>query len=476
MEKSSDNVHSAITRKRNTEKLIKIKKKIKLFLRHEQPGLSNKIKNLKYCKKNDPTPLKTRASVNKENLHKKDSSSFLNTSSSKPKITRQNTLKKKIEKPKISKNHYSRGHSLCDTTKKPKSKAFKKNLNANISQTDIKTTDLNNKTTPRSTHPSPQYSHRTPDSIKFFQMQNMAIMTEKKSKIPEVGYYCKRFSLFDRNKGIESEPINQTFAIISDYTEDHCDNPFNFVDKDIKLKKSDGISAITKTLKLESSPKSPLSINNNSSPDKPRKIVKVLTRSPEAKSACVLGRSLDKVYESPKYSTCSPSSILKSTDPEAKTTDTFLQNAEEIYDNTPPRADMRNIFSKESFSSPTRVIQVYNSPETRDCERTPESVGKKYKETEPKAPRKPFNDYDSPGSFVFSISSNTSDERLPEFCDKGPKQLESFEGYTKKKPFSLECKDEESQTDLPEMITDNKILEGLKFIGKLSEIMKLPNN
>lgn len=86
MEKSSDNVHSAITRKRNTEKLIKIKKKIKLFLRHEQPGLSNKIKNLKYCKKNDPTPLKTRASVNKENLHKKDSSSFLNTSSSSQKL------------------------------------------------------------------------------------------------------------------------------------------------------------------------------------------------------------------------------------------------------------------------------------------------------------------------------------------------------------------------------------------------------
>ncbi|OMJ83335.1 hypothetical protein SteCoe_15734 [Stentor coeruleus] len=472
MEKSSDNIHSAITRKKNTEKLLKVKKKIKLFLRHEQSGLSNKIKNLKSYKKNDPTPSKTRASVNKENLHKKDSISFFNISSSKLKITRQNTSKKKIEKPKISKNHYPRGHSLCDTTKKPKTKVFQKNLNPNISQNNIKSIDQNNKTTPRSTHPSPQYSHRTPDNIKFFQMQNLAIMTEKKSKIPEVGYYCKRFSLFDRNKGIESGLQNQTFAIMSDYTEDHCENPFNLVDEDIKFKKNDGISAITRTLKLESSSQSP----SYNSPDKPRKIDKVLKKSPEAQSAHILGRSPDKVYESPKSSICSPNSIKKTNDPEAKTTDTFLQNSEDIYDNTPPRIDMKNVFSKESFSSPTRIIQVYNSPETRDCEKTPESVGKKYKETEPKAPRKPFNDYDSPGSFVFSISSNTSDEKIMEFCDGGTKECQGFEGCAKKKPFSLEYKDEEIQTDLPEIITDNNILEGLKIIGKLSEIMNLKNN
>jgi hypothetical protein len=68
---------------------------------------------------------------------------------------------------------------------------------------------------------------------------------------------------------------------------------------------------------------------------------------------------------------------------------------------------------------------------------------------------------------VFSVSSNSSDEQfnqdwsLPDRLSVGKKAFQ---------------RDEESQTDLIEFVADRQVMEGLKLIGKLSEIMNKSKN
>lgn len=505
MDKSSENLQNAIFRKKNTEKLIKIKKKSKSFLVNEPPGVSNKFKILKVSKKIEPTPLKTRASVNKENAHKKDTSSFINTSSSKPKIQRQNTFKKKFIKLKVCKKHYSRGQSLCDTGRKSQQKESQDTLKPQSSFNNLKVGEISNKLTPRSTHPSPQYSHRTPDSIRLSQNQNMPVLTEKKTKIPEVGYYCKRLSIFDKSKYLYTDgDISSIYGNKSTLGEDNYENPFDIACDDLNLQKREGISSITKTLKLDSvSPPSKTS-EPKLSPQKVKKTTK-LQKSPETKSVQILSQNLNKTPEPFKpfktfepleefesyevleefepfkrskspNTVISPDSNMKAIDLFAKTTTGFYNPTDENPMVTSPKSQIDCLYNPESFTSPTRVIKIYNSPDGKVIMKTPESICKKNSQCGPGAPRKTLADYDSPGSFVFSLSSNSSEERIGDFCGKSPKYLLDEGGFLTKKPLFSGYRDEESQTDLFDIVTDEKVLEGLKIIGKLSEIINLKNN
>ena len=81
---------------------------------------------------------------------------------------------------------------------------------------------------------------------------------------------------------------------------------------------------------------------------------------------------------------------------------------------------------------------------------------------EPRAPRKTVADFDSPGSFIFSLSSNSSDDKFNQ--DWSLADRTSVERKTIQR-------DEESQTDLIEFVADSQVMEGLKLIGRLSEIM-----
>ncbi|OMJ77132.1 hypothetical protein SteCoe_23359 [Stentor coeruleus] len=502
MDKSSENLQNAIFRGKNIEKLIKIKKKSKSFLVNEPPGVSNKFKILKVNKKIDPTPLKTRASVNKENAHKKDTSSFISTSSSKPKIQRQNTIKKKFIKLKVCKKHYTRGQSLYDTGRKLPQKEPQETLKPQSSFNNLKVGEISNKLTPRSTHPSPQYSHRTPDNIRLCENQNMPVLTEKKTKIPEVGYYCKRLSIFDKSKCLYTDgDISSIYGNKSTLGEDNYENPFEIVCDDLNIQKREGISSITKTLKLDSVSPSK-SLEPKLSPQKAKKATQ-LQKSPETKSEQNLSQNSNKPKLFEPFKTfepqeafesfevlegfepfkrskspnaiVSPDSNMKGIDLFAKTTTSFY-NPDKNPIISPPRNQIPDIYNPESFASPIRVIKIYNSPDGKVVMKTPESICKKNSQCGYGAPRKTLADYDSPGSFLFSLSSNSSEERIGEFCGKSPRYLLDDGGFLTKKPLFSGYRDEESQTDLFDIVTDEKVLEGLKIIGKLSEIINLKNN
>lgn len=373
MDKSSDFTEKQTLKKRPNSKLSKPIKHSKISLAKDQRKQPKKFKPIRIpTQKPEITPLKTRLSSYKENSLTKDSDSFNQVSKSK--IIRQSTLKKKPSKPANIKKNYTRGKSLGSNKVKPGLKDSRSNSKPNLksqnSTSTLKVLDMNKRLTPRSTHPSPQHTHRTPDSIRISQNQNLPNMTEKKSKIPEVGYYCKRFSLFDKNKPLYKDPIDSSLDK-QDFPKLTFDNPFTFVQDD---------------------PKSAL---DNSVTNK-----------------------LDSIEFTPKKD---------------------------------------KGVSDESFESPKRLIRVYSSPEGKMIKRTPES-GKRG--VEPKAPRKTIAEFESPGSFVFSVSSNSSDDR--NFTDFAYEYGKNYRGRK-----SGVFKDEESQTELIEFVVDMNAVQGLKLISKV---------
>lgn len=383
-------------------------KKINPFIPKEPPILLSND-----SKKRDPTPLKSRQSGNKENQLKKD----LTFNKSKAKKIDLTSLVKKKRKLKKSKKPGSRGNSLSEISKKlngKKRNSFqaKPSLITQNSQKELKNVESSNKLTPRSIHPSPQYSHRTPDSVRLGQRANIPILTEKKkSKIPEIGYYCKRISLFENNKTLYEE--NNFSSIEKDGKANMTSDEYNTLpDKTVGLTEdsffhNENYSTIAKTLKLDSFSESS-EVEMNTSPVKKG----LKTRNSEEIALVSLKFPIEEPIQKHQ--------------------------------------------SLDIFASPTKTIQMYNSPEKKTVF-TPESK-RKSRTSQPKAPKKPILDYDSPGSFVFSLSSNSSEEFIFEQATKYQKIMK---------------KDEEIQTDLLEMITDTKLLEGLKIIGKISECISL---
>ena len=368
MDKTSDFTEKQAPKKRPPSKLANPGKHSKIFISKDQRKPTKKLKTIKIpTQKPEITPLKTRLSTYKENSLTKDSESF--TQNSKSKISRQSTLKKKTSKLQNPKKRYVRGKSLGDPAKKPSIRpqrsSSKATLITNNSTSALKALDMNKKLTPRSTHPSPQHSHRTPDSIRISQNQNLPNLTEKKSKIPEVGYYCKRFSLFDKNKPLYKDQISNPIEK-QEFPKLSFDNPFSYA--------------------LDSS----------------------ITVKPGSDSETVF---------------------------------------------TPVK---EKLATDESFESPTRLIKVYSSPEGKMIKRTPESAKRG---VEPKAPRKTIADFESPGSFVFSLSSNSSDDRFTWDCGSGYGEKKRGRGGSFKK-------DEESQTELIEFVVDMNLVQGLKLISK----------
>ena len=448
METSSENFKKNISKQKIPLQKRKLKKKSKSFLIKEPPKLFNQN-----SKKNDPTPLKSRHSYNKENLATKDTFHLLHKNSLKIKkscIPATKNLEKKVKSGKKLIKQGSRDNSLCETGKKI-SKCSK--LNIQKSCNELKIQESANKLTPRSAYPSPQYSHRTPDNIKLTQRLQIPILTEKKSKIPEVGYYCKRFSMFDKSKYLYA---NQSYNSIEKESEKDDISNENFKKNEIiKFDTSEelsfhnaDLSSITKTLKLDNlsdSPESGCQLENNSSPLKVRRNSSFI--SPERPS-------YSKILENIPFQ---------------------IGNIQQDH--------VETVFSENSYASPTKTINLFNSPEVKKAN-TPNSLKKaKMNQNEPKAPKKGLAEVESPGSFVFSLSSNSSEDffyqdvqRYTEFpsnpfIEKSNPFIEKSNSFAN--PDIIDKRDEEIQTDLLEMITDSKLLEGLKIIGKISECISL---
>lgn len=150
-------------------------------------------------------------------------------------------------------------------------------------------------------------------------------------------------------------------------------------------------------------------------------------------------------------------------------------------------------FQDESFCSPLRTIKVYHSPENVSIPEqefgtpdnkpiiTPEMTEKKAKTKQPKAPRKGIMEFTSPDSDFFSLSSSSEQEVLSEvsILEEIPPSFGDISSMYGKTLILCQT-DKEMQTDnnLTEIIGllhDQQVIDGLKLIGKFSDLFKLIN-
>ena len=433
------------------ETIRKVVTKIKTLNNHSHlktkkiHGLSKEppIVSSQNSKKSNITPLKSRSSFNKENQPIKESRDLSTKKSIKIKkhISTINTKKNKNkdQTPIRYKQKYARGNSLCEITKKTNkkkvNKVSKSSLIPQASNKDLKVVVNSDKLTPRSAHHSPQYSHRTPDSVKLVQKSNPPLLTEKKkTKIPEIGYYCKRFSRFDNNKSLYTDHDQSSIEIKPRQSNPSkiCDTLYEktiALTEDSFLHNDDSYTLISRTLKLDNfseSSEPEKQLENNTSPLKPSR-----------NKQCVKSNS-------------------------------GFEFVEQVYGKNLVEEIKKNPFELESFTSPTKTINVFRSPEATKIKES-DSLRKdkgKNRSGEQKALKRTFADYDSPGSFVFSLSSNSSDELFGMNPFKDAEKLSTNHHV-------IITKDEEIQTDLREMITDKKIIQGLNIIGRISECISL---
>jgi hypothetical protein len=123
--------------------------------------------------------------------------------------------------------------------------------------------------------------------------------------------------------------------------------------------------------------------------------------------------------------------------------DAAVKSQETIFQSTDSQTALpvvtETVFTEESYASPVRLIKVYSSPEKVMLGRSPESVRRK---------RTSGWEMESPGSFELSLSSDWEEENTSN-C----------------------VKDMAIQTDILEINDDAQVAEGLKLIGRLSEIV-----
>ena len=346
--------------------------------------------NLKNTKKSDSNSLKTRHSLITINSSIKENSSNCGKKRSKSKQAEYKDIKSsESRKKKINSSFQSKKPKL----KKQKTLS-KRRLKSPFSQKNLASVEnLNSFKSP--TAPSPFSSNRTPDTIKLIQ-KVIPILTGKKSKMPEVGYYCKR-SLFDRNKSLYTESdsmIDKTINSKSNLAE------YTFLSENLKEKDYEDYSSIKKTLNLE---------NLSESPEPVESFGGLFSPNP-----------------------LNQDSSIKPFD------ETVVKNTE---------TDVNSLQTLENFSSPTKVIQIFSSPESKFVV-SPKTNKKRIKEAF-KTPKKCGFGFESPDSFVFSVSSSSSDEKIiQDGCWKN-----ELQGCTNN-CLSLDRlrKDEETQTNFEDRI------------------------
>ena len=134
---------------------------------------------------------------------------------------------------------------------------------------------------------------------------------------------------------------------------------------------------------------------------------------------------------------------------------------------------MKKTFPEESFSSPLATIQIFSPPETVFVI-TPELSDKK-------KTRKGGLEFNTPESHFFSLSSSSSQDLVSEvsFSEEVPPSFGDISSMHRK-PLRSNNIDREIQTDdeykeIISLLHDHNIINGLKMIGKFSELMKLIN-
>ncbi|OMJ86768.1 hypothetical protein SteCoe_11622 [Stentor coeruleus] len=158
---------------------------------------------------------------------------------------------------------------------------------------------------------------------------------------------------------------------------------------------------------------------------------------------------------------------------------TPIKNHDEIHDN----------FPEQSFYSPLQTIHIISPPE-KELEVTPEEPLRGVndynlltpemiawkKDLEPKAQKKLISENNSPNMDFFSLSSSSGEELISEvsFSD----DVQSVFGD--KNHLIVSSIDSDMQTDsdfdeILKLLSDSGVINGLKVLGKISEILKLVN-
>ena len=184
---------------------------------------------------------------------------------------------------------------------------------------------------------------------------------------------------------------------------------------------------------------------------------------------------------------------------------TRVEDSVTIGEITPIKNEESQCFQDESFATPVRTIKVYSSPEPASLmtpgssqststenkvEITPESKNidifqtsdkKNQKSVEPKAPRKGFIEHSTPDSHFFSLSSSSELELVSEvsLSEEIPPSFGDISAMGGKNIIVYQI-DKEMQTDndLQEIIKvlhDSNVIDGLKIIGKITELLKIIN-
>ena len=173
---------------------------------------------------------------------------------------------------------------------------------------------------------------------------------------------------------------------------------------------------------------------------------------------------------------------------------------------TPIKSEENQCFQEESFATPVRTIKVYSSPEPASCSMTPgssqststenkaeitpeskniedfQSSGKKIqKSTEFKATRKGIVEQNTPESNFFTLSSSSELEMASEMSlsEEIPQSFGDISGMRGKNVLVYQS-DKEMQTDndlkeIIQLLHDSNVIDGLKIIGKITELLKVIN-
>lgn len=158
---------------------------------------------------------------------------------------------------------------------------------------------------------------------------------------------------------------------------------------------------------------------------------------------------------------------------------TPIKNQDEMHDN----------FPEQSFYSPLQTIHIISPPE-KELEVTPEEPLKDVddynlltpemvvwkRDVEPKAPKKLLSENCSPNGDFFSLSSSSGEELISEVSFSEEVQPTFGENGR----MVVNSIDRDMQTDsgfaeILELLSDSSVINGLKALGKITEILKLIN-
>ena len=360
-----------------------------------------------------PSPSKRRINSNSDNIPKTHSIPDEKPACNEIKLFGSFSLQLNPEQTKKTKKNIRKICTSCESSKTTE-KSFSnksmilKKVTRNSSQNIRNSTSLriqNNSFASPGIKANQISSFYTPDTHKTNIRVYTPVLTEKKRKMPEIGLFCKRISLFDKDRGMT-------------FSKDSQESFNSFKDQSTRVEDSTTLGEIT--------------------PIKNEDI---------------------KVEYFPDESFTSPIRTIK-----------ILNSPEEGQIITPDPKEIITPDSNDLITPEQKIITVADLSD------------KKNAASKNKASRKGIIDFSTPDSHFFSLSSSSdqdagSDVSISEDIQPSFGDISSMHGKSNLVyHLNKEMQTEGNFQEIIGLLNDPSIVNGLKMIGKFSEIFKLINN